>query len=476
MSGKLTLPHNWYPRKSQVDAMNAWLYEGCLINDWIWHRRYGKDDCALHGTAVKAHQRVANYWHMLPQKDQVRKAVWEAVNPRTGKRRIDEAFPDSICIKRETDMFIKFHNGSTWQCLGSDSYKGAIGSAPAGIVWSEWGLSDPASYAYLAPILKDNGGWVVRQGTPRGKNHAYKTYLSGLKNPKQFAQLLTVKNTGMDKVLDMVTIRQEYVDLYGEELGNAIFLQEYYCSFEAAVFGSVWGTEISNLESDGRFGKYPHNPKYKVFTAWDIGHTDSTAIWFYQVINNEVIIIDYEESCLKNTEYYASMVIGKEVRINLVDDDVQVKYGLDIPTLEHRRKYEYEQHIFPHDAKAKTIISKGKSFQQQMAAVFGWERTRIAPSLSLQDGLKAVRDLLKIVKINDICLDGVEAIKQYKYKYDDTNKIFSIKPVHDWTSHPADALRYLAITYKTKPKPIKEKKINPNAMDNGIPIEAMFEL
>ena len=471
----LVLPYNWKPRPAQKPAMNAWIRENTLVNDWIWHRRFGKDDCALHGTAIKAHQRVANYWHMLPQKDQVRKAVWEAINPRTGKRRIDEAFPDSICHKRDTDMFIRFNNGSTWQCLGSDSFKGAIGSAPAGIVWSEWGLSDPASYAYLAPILKDNKGWVVRQGTPRGKNHAWKTYQSGLNDPTRFAQLLTAHDTGVDKILDMESIKQEYIDLYDEELGTAIFLQEYYCSFEAAVFGSVWGGALSKLEADGRFTRVPHNPAYKVFTAWDIGHTDATAIWFFQVINNQVHIIDFEQANLKNPDYYASQVLGKKVTINLVNDEVVVVWGDDIEGLEHRRAYDYEKHNFPHDAKAKTLIAKGKSFQQQMSAVFGWENTAIVPSLSIQDGLTAARKMLEHAVIDTRCLSGFEALKQYKYKYDDEKKIFSIKPVHDWTSHPADALRYLAIAYKTVRKVIPKPKPDPNHMDKGIIIEHLFQ-
>lgn len=475
MQGAIDLPYNWYPRDGQVDAMNAWLYENTLVNDWVWHRRFGKDDCALHGTAVKAHQRVANYWHMLPLKDQVRKAVWEAINPRTGQRRIDEAFPDSICVKRETDMFIRFNNGSTWQCLGSDNFKGAIGSAPAGIVYSEWALSDPASYAYLSPILKDNGGWCVRQGTPRGKNHAYKTYQSGLKDPNRFAQLLTVADTGADKHLDMVAIKAEYVDLYGEELGEAIYLQEYYCSFEAAVFGSVFGAELANLEKDGRFTKAEHNKAYPVFTSWDIGRTDSTVIFFYQVIGSQVIIIDYEMASLKNPDWFASQVLGKRVTLDIKDNELISNIHENISGLEHRREYNYEKHWFPHDAKAKTLTAMGKSFQQQMAAVFGWAKTGIVAGLSIHDGIKAARQMLKVTTINsDRCNDALEALKQYKYKYDENKNDFSAQPLHDWTSHYADALRMMAIAYKTTPKPIIKKAVNPNHMDNGIAIEHMF--
>lgn len=475
MQGKLRLPNNWLPRDGQVDAMNAWLYENTLVNDWVWHRRFGKDDCALHGTAVKAHQRVANYWHMLPLKDQVRKAVWEAINPRTGQRRIDEAFPDSICVKRETDMFIRFNNGSTWQCLGSDNFKGAIGSAPAGIVYSEWALSDPASYAYLSPILKDNGGWCVRQGTPRGKNHAYKTYQSGLKDPNRFSQLLTVADTGADKHLDMVAIKAEYVDLYGEELGEAIYLQEYYCSFEAAVFGSVFGSELSNLEKDGRYTVVPHNKEYPVFTAWDIGYSDSTVIYFFQVIGQMVHVIDYEAGNLKNPDWFASQVLGKNVTIDIIDNELILKQGSDIPELSRRKEYNYEKHYLPHDGKAKTFVAMGKSAQQHLMKCFGVGKVAIVPSLSIQDGYKATRQMLRITKFNKPLTESAfEACKQYKYKYDENLETFSRVGVHDWTSHYADALRMMAIAYKTTPKPIIKKAVNPNHMDNGIAIEHMF--
>ena len=482
---ELDLPYDWYPRDAQVDAMNAWLYENCLINDWVWHRRFGKDDCALHGTAVKAHQRIGNYWHMLPQQNQVRKAIWEAVNPRTGIRRIDEAFPDSICEKRESDMFIRFRCGSTWQCLGSDNYAGAIGSMPCGIVYSEWALSDPNSYGYLSPILKDNGGWVVRQGTPRGKNHAYRTYKASLKNPNAFAQLLTVEDSGAAKWLDLPAIKQELIDIHGDELGLALFNQEYYCSFDAAVVGAVYGAELSRVERDKRITDCPHDPEYPVFTAWDIGRTDATAIWFYQVIGNEVRLIDYEEDNLKNPDFFATKVLGKEVTINIEDGEVKVRFESSDPAIQkaakqtkHRRKYTYAQHYLPHDARAKTFAAMGKSVQELMAKVFGWELVGITPNLSVMDGIQATRKMLAKSVFDWKCDKGFETLKQYRYEQDEAKNMLKDKPLHDWTSHAADALRYVAINYETEtPEPLPEDKFKPlNAMDNGIPMEEMFEL
>lgn len=427
----------------------------------VWHRRSGKDEIALHGTAIKAHERIANYWHMLPLANQVRKAIWEAVNPRTGKRRIDEAFPDEICsAKRDQDMLIKFKCGSTWQCLGSDNYEGAIGSTPAGIVYSEWAQANPSSRGYLRPILAENNGWQAYITTPRGKNHAYKTYRSAKQAPDSFAQLLTAEETSVFALEQLATEKQEYIDTYGKDLGAALFNQEYYVSFDAAILGAVWGGELAKVEQDGRFTTVPHDPGYPVFTSWDIGRTDATAIWFYQVVGNEVRIIDYCDGNLKDPDYFCSQLLGTDVQIDLISNKIVVTYGDDIKDIAHRKGYDYKTIWLPHDAKAKTFAAKGKSVQEQLLAVFGWGRVRIVPSLSKQDGYQAVRKMLKSAVFDERTEDGFEAIKQYKYEWDDNKKCFKDSAVHDWTSHPADSIRYLAIAWQSEPssEPISKVK------------------
>lgn len=446
---KFRIPHNWEPRDYQKKAWNYWIRDKGRHAELVWLRRSGKDEIALHGTCVKAHQRIANYWHMLPLANQVRKAIWEAINPRTGKRRIDEAFPDEICTtKRDQDMLIRFRNGSTWQCLGSDNYQGAIGATPAGIVYSEWAQSNPSARGYLRPILTENNGWQVYITTPRGKNHAYSTYRSALKNPNSFAQLLTADDTDIYSKEQLEEELQEYIVTYGANMGKALFQQEYYCSFDAAILGSVWGDELARLEKDGRFTRVPHDENYPVFTAWDIGRTDATAIWFYQVIGNEVRIINFCQNTLKDPDWFASQLLGKEVTIDLIKDEIVVTYGDDLEDCKHRQTYDYKTIWLPHDAKAKTFAAKGKSVQEQLLAVFGWGKIRIVPGLSKYDGIQASRKLINRLVIDESAEEGFEALKQYRYEWDDDKKKFRDTPVHDWTSHPSDAVRYLAIAWK----------------------------
>ncbi len=111
----------------------------------------------------------------------------------------------------------------------------------------------------------------------------------------------------------------------------------------------------------------------------------------------------------------------------------------------------------PHDAKAKTFASNGKSTEEMMAAAFGWDKIRIVPSLSVQDGIQATREMLKICYFDPACEEGIEALGQYQREWDDKNKVFHEHPKHDWTSHYADAFRMAAVAYReemaTKPKP-----------------------
>ena len=223
MAITVNLPNNWRPRPYQ---MPAWKYleNGGRHAELIWHRRSGKDEICLHHTACKAFERPATYWHMIPQASQARKAIWAAINPHSGKRRIDEAFPHEVRAKTlENEMFIQFKNGATWQVIGSDNYNSLVGSPPAGVVYSEWALANPSARAYLRPIMNENNGWQVFITTPRGKNHAFKTYEAAKKNPDAFAQLLKWQDTGAMSVGQAAAERAAYVADFGEDQGGALF-------------------------------------------------------------------------------------------------------------------------------------------------------------------------------------------------------------------------------------------------------------
>jgi len=246
---KVQLPAGgWRPRPYQIPAWE-YLEGGGKHCELVWHRRSGKDELSLHWTATSAFERVGNYWHMLPQANQARKALWTAVNSHSGKRRIDEAFPEALrTSQNDTEMSINFASGSTWQVVGSDNFNSLLGSPPVGMVFSEWALCDPAAWGYLMPILEENGGWAIFNTTPRGKNHAYRSLAGAKKNPAYFGELLSADATGVFTAAQLEAIRASLIETFDEEYGLSLFEQEYHCfKPDALVVCSDKARQISQI-------------------------------------------------------------------------------------------------------------------------------------------------------------------------------------------------------------------------------------
>ena len=388
----------------------------------VWHRRAGKDEICLHWAAVAAHERVATYWHMLPMAAQARKAIWEAINPHTGKRRIDEAFPLELRkTTRENEMLIKFKNGSTWQVVGSDNFNSLVGSPPAGVTASEWALANPAARAYIRPILAENKGWQLYITTPRGKNHAFDTYEAAKDNPSAFAQLLTAPDTGVLTQAELEDERYSYRQDFGHDIGDALFRQEYLCDWDAAILGAFYGHEMREALEAGRICDVEWQPEFKVHTAWDLGRTDDTAIWWYQQSKGEIHVIDYWAGA------------GSDVP--------------DLATIIASKPYKYGKHWFPHDARMKTLAANGRSIIEQMHSL--QVKGEIVPNIGVQDGIQAVRAMMPVVYFDQTkCEVGLEALRSYQREWDVDRRAFRDTPRHDWASHPADAFRYLAVAWR----------------------------
>lgn len=399
----------------------GYLEAGGLRAVEVAHRRWGKDDVALHYTATAALQRVGNYWHMLPQYNQCRKAIWEAVNPRTGKRRVDEAFPPQIRTQtRETDMFIRLRNGSTWQLVGSDNYDALVGSPPTGIVFSEYALSNPQCWTYLQPILEENGGWSVFISTPRGHNHLKRLYDFARAEESWYAGLLTAYDTPVFDRERLEAIRRELLAQLGPEHGQAMYEQEYLCSFEGAVLGAYFGRQIADARQEGRICRVPYQPAVGVDTAWDLGVDDSMAIWFVQQIGQSYHVIDYYESAGYGLEHYAKVLADKG--------------------------YVYSNHYFPHDAAAREMTSgEIARSRQEVAQSLGIRPAIVVPRARNIDKIihvqiPAARNLLPQCWFDETrCAQGISALESYRAEYNEERKVLSSRPMHDWASHGASA-------------------------------------
>lgn len=390
---------------------------------------------------------------MLPEYAQARKAIWNAINPHTGMRRIDEAFPMEIREStNEHEMFIRFKTGSTWQVVGSDNYKSLVGAGTKGIVFSEWAKADPAALAYFEPMLVENDGWAIFITTPEGKNHAHGMYKMALNDPDWFAELQTVDDTGFP--LDRVEkSRKLYHELYGEDAGNALIEQEYYCSFEAAVLGAVYGKQMAEAVKAGRITpRVKHDPNYPVYTAHDMGFDDAHAIIFFQVGAGEILIIDYDEGSGWEPRNICERLYGRKIIIgsrNMESGEVTGwEFGEDIEGISHRKDYNYDDisHHVPWDAAIGVQSAGGKSTIEQCQR-FGIKMFA-HPGASQLDDEAALRSVLPRCWFSDKAEKLTSALSAYHRKWDEDKKKFKEKPEHDWSSHGSDAAELMAKVYR----------------------------
>ena len=274
----VSLPHNgWLPRHHQ---MPLWRYlrDGGKRAVAIWHRRAGKDEVCLHFTAWSAMTRVGNYAYALPEYAQGRKAIWTAVNPHTGVRRLDEAFPHELReTTSEAEMFIRFKNASTFSLVGSDRYDSSlIGGSFAGLVMSEYALANPSAWAYARPVLEENNGWAIFISTPRGRNHCHDIYTYASSQPSWFSELLTAEETG---ALTKTTTRRSGSSengcaLYGEAIGAIAVPAGIFCATGTPASPGRRGVRrggMTRVRDEGRITDQAVAPPGAVFRTPELG-------------------------------------------------------------------------------------------------------------------------------------------------------------------------------------------------------------
>jgi hypothetical protein len=412
---EIEIPYNWDPRPYQKPLWK-YLQGGGKRAVAVWHRRSGKDSVCLNWTASSMFSRTGVYWHMLPEAEQARKAIWNGID-REGRRIIDQFLPPNLRNgKSEQEMRIEAVNGSIWQLCGSDNYNSLVGSNPVGVVFSEWSLAKPSAWDYIRPILAENNGWALFVFTPRGRNHAMRTLEIAKSNSAWFAQVLTADDTG---VISPAIIQEERASGMDEDM----LQQEYYCSFDAALQGSYYGKLLNLAQAEGRIGSYGQIDG-PVHLAWDLGRSDDTAIWFYQLEK-----LGEDDWRPRIIESYHSHGLHLDAYIEAL----------------RAKGYPYGLCWLPHDAKERRLGAKRTIEQQLRDAGF---QVRICQSVSLENGIAATRKTLMTAAFDETrCADGLEAARQYQRAWIEDLQRFSTQPLHDWTSHYADALRYLSLVW-----------------------------
>ncbi len=446
----ITLPNEWRVRDYQWPLWEYMVKDQGLRAIAVWHRRAGKDATALNITALKMWERPGMYLHMLPNQTQARKVIWDA-RDYDGKRLIDQAFPPALRdgTPNNTEMKILFRpvgegRASLWQLAGSDNIDAWMGSNPVGVVMSEFDLTNPHAWDYLRPILSMNGGWALFIFTFRGKRHGYALFQAAQKNPNWFAQKLTIDDTRDEIDRDrtakgLPSIMEAIEDDRASGMAEELIRQEYWCDADVPMPGAIFAHEYTKCVDDGRIGEeYAPIAGVPVDTAWDLGKGSETkhktAIWFFQR-GASIRIVKYFESWGHSVSWYWDKL-----------KEFQQQFG-----------WEYGQHWGPHDL----IVADWSTDRTRLEVAYalGLEFRRVA-NLSVEDQHNAVRMLFpRFCFYESECRnigkeggDGLASISSYQFEEDETKstpqqKYFKRKPLDNWATDGAAALRYLAVAF-----------------------------
>ena len=329
-----------------------------------------------------------------------------------------------------SELWVELINGSRIRLFGADNADSLRGLYLDGVVLDEFADMKPSIWgAVLRPLLSDRRGWATFIGTPKGHNQFWEIYNNATKDSSWYVKTLRASQTGL--------IPQDELDDAKKMQTQDQYLAEWECDFESAIIGAYYGKEMRQLTDQGRIREIEYDPMFPVHTAWDLGYSDDTAIWWFQVVHGEIRMLDYHSSNGQPVAFYAGIIASRE----------------------KERGYIYGTHYLPHDARAKTLASN-KSIIEQLSDKIPLKCLKIVPSLSLQDGIQATRLALTRAWFDHKCEDGIECLRQYQREYDEDKKVFRDKPRHDWTSHGADAFRMLSIAWKEEAKlPSKDDSI-----------------
>jgi len=419
-----------------------------------WPRRAGKDATAMHATCMLMLRRPAAYWHVFPTERQGRKAIWTEF-ASNGQRVMEAVFPAAIrSHPREwslnAEMVVELKNGAVWRLLGSD-HVDVVGAGPVGVVFTEYALAKPSVWQFVSPMLRGNDGWAAFLSTPRGRNHFHKIFSLAQEAKGWFCDKRTVHDLGLmyRSVKDpstMIGAKEMIEEEIEGGMDPAIARQEYETDWEVANVGAVYGELICALEAKGRTDLVLAPSLQLAFSVWDLGGSgargDATGFWIYTFgKDSSVQVLAYYENRGRPLSHYIDKMaqVAGELKVNVV------------------------RHWLPHDARAMHLT--GTSVLEQLEQRWGLSTLGIYPETSVKDGMEAVRWLLqRDVYFGVRCAEGVTALKAYSYEWDGARKTYSNSPVHDWSSHAADAFRGLALTVRQATQMVERSKPSASAI------------
>ena len=376
----------------------------CLVA----HRRAGKTLACLYDlvdAALRCKEENPRYAYITPFYAQAKDVAWTYIKEAVGP------LMQYGAEVNESELRVDLPNGARLRLYGADNYDRLRGIYLDGVVLDEFADMDPRAWSeVIRPALSDRKGWATFIGTPKGENTFFEIWQDAQDDPDWFSLMLKASDTGL--------IDKEELNAAKRAMTHEQYRQEYECSFQAAIVGAYYGKLMEDAEAAGRIGPIPVEGAVKVHTVWDLGIGDSTAIWFYQAVGKEVRVIDYYEASGVGLDHYFKVLEDKD--------------------------YLYGNHYLPHDVEVREL-GTGRSRKETLNDL--GIKVKVVKKLSIEDGINAARKILPRCWFDkDKCSTGIKALRQYRTEFDEKRKVFRLRPLHDWSSHAADAFRYLAVS------------------------------
>jgi len=392
------------PRKHQ-----SYLHQQINKHRWsvlVCHRRFGKTVCMINHlikSALMCKHKNPRFAYIAPTFKQAKSIAWDYMKQFTAK------IPATKF--NETELRVDLPNGARITLLGAENSDGLRGIYLDGCVIDEYANIEGKLFAeIIRPALSDRKGYCVFIGTPAGMNNNFYDLYQHANGAEDWFNYKA-------KASDTKIVDPEELEKAKEVMGEKKYLQEFECDWIANIEGAIYGDEIAKLDDKKQLARVPYDPTLPVSTAWDLGVADHSSIIFFQQKGTAIQVIDYHEERGHGLPHYIQLL--------------------------NEKPYVYKEHYAPHDIEVQEF-GNGKT-RREIAYQLGI-RFKVVPKLPVEEGIHAVTMLLNRCWIDtDHCKSLIDALRHYHRKYIDKNRMFRSKPVHDWSSHACDAMRYLAV-------------------------------
>lgn len=374
----------------------------------ICHRRAGKTVAAINHLIRDCIRKQGIYAYIAPYYNQAKRTVWDYVKTYTR--------PIPSMKYNEAELKATFPNGSIIYLFGADNSDALRGIGLDGVIFDEYSQQPAHIFdEIVAPMLIDRAGYAIFLGTIKGKNHLWRLWDEHKEDEKWYTLYLPASKSG---ILPQELLEEE------RDRNRVKYEQEYELSTIPYIEGGIYQKELDDAREQKRITDVPYDKAVPVYTAWDLGIGDATSIWFYQYVGQEIHVIDYYEARGEALTHYAKVIQDKG--------------------------YVYRTHFLPHDAEAREL-GTGRTRIESLKSALGGHDIRVLGKSVVEDGINALRLIFNKMWFDEHhCVKGLDAIQQYRREWDDKRGDFKDKPLHDWTSHAADALRYMAMSRQTE--------------------------